>query len=364
MTQLIPRWFPDASIRSCDKVASGFSGAIVWKLRLEDEPSFAVPGLHDWAIRCWPAETSLERVLEIHSVIRHARQLQCGFLPQYRPCQRSGLTAFENQQRVWECSQWMPGAPPNLVRSVKSVAPQLGFALAQFHNATASMGRQFSKSALVIDSRLHRLRTLEKISNQGSFAPAAMKSDVKLHWASNILQQHWTTKVTTAKTVLNELQAISWHQQYVLRDVHCQNTLFDNEQLTAILDYDALRIDSPAADIARLIGSMQLGLTEELWQGVSEIFSEAATETKTEGYKELVWQSLLAAYRQIRAFSEQEERLARLLVEVSPVVNLANWVVWLAQEPARFQGRMEEAIVRMCDWARVVQGDCSDRGPS
>jgi Ser/Thr protein kinase RdoA (MazF antagonist) len=240
------------------------------------------------------------------------------------------------------------------------IASQLGTALAQFHDATASLGRRIDRSALAIDSRLHRMQTLDQIWNQRSFVPLVAGVDAKLQWAVSILQQQWRRHATNAKAALNQVQQLAWPQQYVFRDVHCQNTLFCHSQLTAILDFDALRVDTPATDVARLIGSMQLGMTDDLWFGDAANTSQAVGI----GYREKAWKSLLAAYRQIRAFSEEEERLARVLVDVSPLVNLANWVTWLTHEPERFQDRKDEAITRMCEWARVVLGDCSHRGPS
>jgi Ser/Thr protein kinase RdoA (MazF antagonist) len=141
------------------------------------------------------------------------------------------------------------------------------------------------------------------------------------------------------QAALQHLTGLNWRQQYVLRDIHCQNTLFFGDTLSAFIDFDALRIDTPATDLARLLGSVQLELAPSQWQS----------------QRVALWNEVLAAYREICPLSDADEMLTRRLVEISPLLTLANWAIWVVDEPERFSGAMQDAMERMNSWARAVR---------
>ena len=78
----------------------------------------------------------------------------------------------------------------------------------------------------------------------------------------------------------------TWPLQPCLCDVWHDHVLFDGDRVTGLIDYGAMKIDHPAVDLARLLGS----LAEDDLAG---------------------WTIGLAAYREVRPLSGGEEELAR-----------------------------------------------------
>ena len=141
--------------------------------------------------------------------------------------------------------------------------------------------------------------------------------------------------------LLNQLR--SWSellvpQCHVLGDLHLGNCLFRDGNLVALVDFDALRMDSAAVDLSRLLNSLELIYQGAVWQQ----------------REEEIWQRLLAAYRAIRPFNQQEVELARCLAACSPLINLGNWVHWLFIEQRVFPGPEEMVWQRMLGWSRLV----------
>jgi Ser/Thr protein kinase RdoA (MazF antagonist) len=117
--------------------------------------------------------------------------------------------------------------------------------------------------------------------------------------------------------------------QPCLRDVWHDHLLFEGEALTGLVDYAAVRADDAMTDVARLAGSLV-------------------------GDDEDGWRVALAAYREVRPLSEDEERLARALDRTGAVVALATWARWLAErafeDEAQVERRLGELVRRVEGW--------------
>jgi Ser/Thr protein kinase RdoA (MazF antagonist) len=92
--------------------------------------------------------------------------------------------------------------------------------------------------------------------------------------------------------------------QPAIRDVHHDHVLFTGEEVSGIVDFGSLRIDTPLADIARLVGSL-VGDDQE-----------ART-------------SALDAYARLRPLTVQDRQLIELLDESGLVLSGLNWLTWL-----------------------------------
>jgi homoserine kinase type II len=88
--------------------------------------------------------------------------------------------------------------------------------------------------------------------------------------------------------------------QPCLRDVWHDHLLFEGEALTGLVDYAAVGVDSVAADLARMLGS----LIED---------------------DEQAWGIALEAYRERRPLSLDEQRLARILDSTGVIAALGGW---------------------------------------
>lgn len=356
-------WFPGESSLGLSPVAGGLSGARIWRIRLGGETQ------REWALRCWPEGTTPERVLEVQSVVQRV-QPHClmdngsSLIPDLRkvvsgsrvPKNSSPINGGEvvfHQGRLWECSQWMPGEKPRVAENGICVVREIAKGIAKFHTACSTLSNAMnSQTTLAITSRLERIAWLHPkligISTRaerklarllgGVYSVDRKQFDACIE-SIRLLESEWSRCMQRYQSVLKHLTGMGWRQQYVLRDIHCQNTLFLSDTLRAFIDFDALRMDSPATDLARLLGSVQLELAPSQWQ------SQHA----------FLWHEALAAYREICPLSEAEEMLTRRLVEISPLLTLANWAIWIVDEPERFSGTMLDAMERMNSWARAVR---------
>ncbi len=98
-----------------------------------------------------------------------------------------------------------------------------------------------------------------------------------------------------------------WPLQPCLCDVWHDHILFDEDYVTGIVDYGAMKIDHPVVDVARLLGSL--------------VEDDAAG-----------WATGLAAYRQVRPFTDEEEELAPVLDATGTTLGASVWLRRLYHE--------------------------------
>ena len=119
--------------------------------------------------------------------------------------------------------------------------------------------------------------------------------------------------------------------QPCLCDVWHDHVLFDENYVTGIVDYGAMKIDHPAVDVARQLGSL--------------VEDDAAG-----------WAAGLAAYREVRVFTSEEEELARALDVTGTIVGATKWLRWLYHDDKEFTDRaaairrLEELVQRIEKW--------------
>jgi hypothetical protein len=246
----------------------------------------------------------------------------------------------------------MAGDKPLVAQDPLGTARELAIGIGRFHRACRNVVGIQSGQALAVISRLERLawlqqrlpglrsRAVSRFAAANSIAnllPRELREQVGP--ALTLLEAAWSSCSGSFRTELQRLSRHDWQQHYVLRDIHCQNALFLSGQLRAFIDFDALRVDTPATDLARLLGGIQFELQMGQWQSLEVDLVTLA----------------VAAYRSFCPFSEAEETLMRRLMEISPLIALANWAVWIVDEPERFAGREEIAVKRMCTWATCVR---------
>jgi homoserine kinase type II len=100
--------------------------------------------------------------------------------------------------------------------------------------------------------------------------------------------------------------------QWRLGDVWHDHVLFTGDRVTGIIDFGAAGIDSPAGDVARLLGSL-VGDDRERWRAG------------------------LAAYESVRPMAETERAAVEFFDTTGTVLSAANWVGWLwPQYPEAF----------------------------
>ncbi len=196
--------------------------------------------------------------------------------------------------------------------------------------------RPWSRPAPAVSDRLQRLTEL-RVALPSCFAadvrsrvPAELVEPVGS--AVSVLQSAWPTVGVRLAGQLSPWSEKPVALQYVFRDVHREHVLFDGGAVRGIIDFDALRVDTPATDLAR-------------WASGFDAFRHAAGPTLD---------AVLAGYAEHRPFplaggdpgggdsgglsprGSEFRTLLRTIAEASLWISLGNWVVWLVKESRQF----------------------------
>jgi Ser/Thr protein kinase RdoA (MazF antagonist) len=106
--------------------------------------------------------------------------------------------------------------------------------------------------------------------------------------------------------------------QWVIRDVWHDHVLFTADKVTGVIDFAAAAVDSPAGDVARLLGSL-VGDDEEGWRLGIE------------------------AYQRQRPLSPVELEAARYFDASGTLLSAFNWVHWLFRDPTALGPNVDRA---------------------
>jgi homoserine kinase type II len=288
--------------------AGGMSGAQFWRL---------VAPRGTLLVRCWPIEhPSPERLTSIHAVLRHAAAKGMTIIP--APFLTTHGESFVNHVgRLWELAPWMPGIADydRAPRREKLGAAMM--ALARFHVAVADYpARHSSASAPAVAHRLARLRELQKggvviLSRRITTSTWAELAAPAREFVA-LLPAVVPNVVATLTPLANEMLPL----QMCLRDVWHDHVLFTGDAVTGIVDFGAVDVDTPATDVARLLGSL--------------VGDEAAG-----------WTEGLQAYKQVRPLSPAERPAVPALDAAGTVLAGCNWIRWIYVDGREFEDRSQ-----------------------
>ena len=221
----------------------------------------------------------------------------------------------------WQLVELMPGEP--LPEEAEEDCIMVGVdALCRLHAAMSWFGQK-REMPLAIRSRLRRLDQLHDILGQNLAVGRSLEAPELLSHAVAKAISIWNQNAVRMKTKLflqltaDSSQPMLTH--YVLRDIHRENLLFHDGQPSGFFDFDAVRVDTPWADLARWIGSFSVPdqVNDSLWSAACERF---ASHHSTLGQGDINW----------------GHGFARRLHEATSWISLGNWLVWLCIEKRRF----------------------------
>ncbi|MEE3367892.1 MAG: phosphotransferase [Planctomycetota bacterium] len=295
--------------------AGGYSGAQFWKLDTASGPC---------CLRRWPQEASRTRLNWIHEVVVQAAAAGLQEIPvPLVNAQGKRLTHW--QQHDWELAPWMPGnanfhQEPSAEKLVAAM-----HVLARFHLATAQFGdplRRSSQTPPGLKQRLQRLKQFQQV-NATTFAQAVAGID----WPG------WLPRAERLRLlfdrvqsqICSELSQASHRQvplQPCLRDIWHDHILFSGNRVTGLIDFGAMRMETVAGDLARLLGSLARDDPQR-------------------------WHLGLTGYEEVRRLEAAERALIAIYDRSAVALSGMNWLWWLAMERRRFENR--EAILRRLD---------------
>jgi Ser/Thr protein kinase RdoA (MazF antagonist) len=312
----------------------GMSGASVYQCRRNAGDSLA--------LKCWPIGTRRARIEEVHRVLRWSSQHGCSVVPELYslPTADRSQTLYTHDDRHWDVMQWMPGEASGADASLDQIRSGAA-AIAQFHESVRGLGVQHQPPPAVT-ARLRRLSELDTLVPELIAIAGRSLPDGELGWAmteaARVVRSKWGGARSQIARSLHQYAAQNAPTQYVLRDIHRGHLLFTDQDPIGLIDFDSVRIDTPATDLARWVGSFLVGRQEV----------------------EIVWNAALAGFRDVYSLNGRS-RIAidrRLAVEIcfaTTWISLVNWLDWiLCQQrsfppgPALVASRVHE-LTRMAD---------------
>jgi Ser/Thr protein kinase RdoA (MazF antagonist) len=285
----------------------GFSGADLWRI---DTLAGAL------CLRAWPSQETWPRLLFRHRLMTQARQHGLRFVPAVFTT-LDGTTGVEHAGRLWELIEWLSGNADFHQRPSSARLEAACTALAQLHIIWRNTPEEMSRCP-AIQRRLEFVEQWRRLMRSG-WQPLA-----EADYADPLIplvESAWQTLPAAMEQVPRRLQRwvnTAWRLQPCLCDLWHDHLLFEDDRLTGLIDYGAVKIDQVAVDLARMLGSL------------------VREDAKA-------WQRGLQEYRRFAPLTSEEEELAHVLDETGTILGLANWLRWLYEEKRPFADRFDIA---------------------
>lgn len=234
-------------------VPGGLSGAVIWR----GDDSAGIPRI---ALKGWPPGYPSERLLLIHTWMTRAAA-SLSFIP-HLIANVSGATIVKYNSRIWDAAHWQPGE-----RRTAATDAEIGKAcesVARLH--TIWHDRDYVHGSCPgIRNRLSLL---------GNWLASPAMPDMQIGFTpdlkSLVLEASETVRAF-APHYIRELER--WEKSPVwlqpcVRDLRADHVLFSGPEVTGIVDFGAMGVNSPAVDLARLLGDYSSGNTSAFRVGL------------------------------------------------------------------------------------------------
>jgi homoserine kinase type II len=280
----------------------GHSGALLWRYESSMGPI---------AARAWPVNVQApEHVLTIHQWLEEARDL--GFLPVPIAAQ-DGQTVQRCHGRLWELAPWLEGQlelndPPDAQRVHAAFQ-----ALARLHRRLAgfaTVGRSPGLANCIVELEELAARDFQALESALHRAPGG---------ELRVAGFHWLDLARTAAPLLlpgvHDAASLAVPLQPCLRDARPDHFLFLGNEVSGLVDFGAMGIESVAADLARLAG--------EWFSGNQSLRALA-----------------VAAYEVTRPLDPSESALIAAFEVAADLLIAGHWLRWHFLEHRRFDDPM------------------------
>lgn len=238
--QILRAHWPDLAGTPVEPITGGLSGAPVWRVDRR------------WCLKAHPSDRINARTYSatVHAWARQAHHLP---LPQAMPS-RSGGTCIDHDGWVWELIDWLPGQAnfrddPN-DRRLDAVCD----VLADLHRSWSTLGTM-SPTIPAVERRLKSFAEWRGLIKQG-WRPVFTNPLDPYRAEAELLWQRLPARIDRE---LPEL--LRWRDRRTavhpcLCDVWHDHLLFEGDRVTGVIDLSAAKIDHPAVDLARALGSL------------------------------------------------------------------------------------------------------------
>ena len=309
---LAREWFPAGRANVAPLPGGGFSGSPLFRVE-------AAGGVH--VLKAFPPGTSVGRVCFIHAAVRHLRSAGVGEVPTVRLAADGETFVADPSGHFWELQGFVAGESTGQPTAEQAAAAVR--VVARIHRAAATLAENppdvgpSPGIARRIEQAQGMLARPWARVEPGEEADAALVTLIRplLHRAAAVLASCGGEPLVAE---VAGLQAGTVPRQTVLRDLWAPHVLFETAgscRVEGIVDCHAMGLDTPATDLARLLGSWAVDAGFETVAG---------------------WDATLDAYAQIRPLVEGERRLVPFLAASGVVFGLDNWFRWIFEQGRRF----------------------------
>lgn len=305
--------------------AGGFSGALLWRLWTPAGPL---------CLRRWPTpHPTVERLQFMQAVLWHVQQEGFALVPVPRET-RTHAGYVPHEGHLWELSPWMPGQADYRAHPTRARLESALAALAAFHVAAASFPLAQTRAAASpgILGRRHRL--LDLLGGQTAQIRAALgRGDwPELAERGRLLLGLFERAAPRIRSGLEAACGVPVALQPAIRDIWHDHVFFVGEQVSGLVDFGALRPETIAGDVARLVGSLA-------------------------GDDFAAWQDGLAAYQRVRPLDDAELLLVAEFDRTNVLLSGIQWLEWVFVEGRQFDdragvlARVDEDLARLAHLA-------------
>ena len=287
-------------------VTGGFSGAVIWRVTMAGR---------ELCLRRWPrAHPSLTGLLAIHGLLRHVTTAGYDLVP-LPLATRRGETHVILEDHLWELAPWMPGEASLASEPSDGKLSAAMQTLAQFHQAAKTYSFQDDAAHTApspgLQERLAMIQGLQQGGLQQLWKATRTAEASDLRELAFELLEGIGHSLDAVASYLQQVVDVPLPLQWCLRDVRHDHVLFTGEQVSGLLDFGAVAVDSVACDLARLLGSIVNDHPES-------------------------WQAGIEAYCEQRSLSPAEHRAIVGFDQGGLVCSATNWVRWLFVEGRSF----------------------------
>lgn len=333
---LCREWLPGTPVRLEPMGGGGFSGSPLWRV---ETTGAEAPG-RAFVLKGFAGGWTRDRAEAIHRFVAALREGGIVEVPLPLPLHPPGRGSVLGDAAGgwWELIEWKPG------RAVASPTPGQASAalgtLARIHAAAAARAvgvfpspSQDEGGRGAVPAWERRRRRLAEVGLHGWERPPLLggtalqvRIDACRAAAARTLDRH------AGRSLLKRLAAIRVPPvplQPVLRDVWQAQILFDGERVSGVVDLHASGIDTPVADVARLLGS---------WKAPADPLSprHLPVADRSVGLAAR-WSAALHAFQAIRPLSPEETRLIDLLHIGGVIGGIDHWFRWVLIEGMTFE---------------------------
>jgi Ser/Thr protein kinase RdoA (MazF antagonist) len=296
----------------------GFSGTTLARVR----PC----GTDAWfVLKAFAAGTPRGRAEWVHTLVRHLARSGVVEMPPPVPAPDGDTLATDATGCHWELVPFIAGAATECPSAPQAAAALA--ALARLHVAAATLPGEPRRRgpAPAVERRVAQAQDLAARPWRLRRAAAAEPGPDHLRAAVADRRGH-ACAIFNGCAGARALAQIASHRPAevplgpVLRDVWSAHVLFAQDaptRVAGIIDPHAASIDTPATDIARLLGSWHR-------DDARSIDPVAA------------WPEAIAAYAAVRPLAEEERRLVPFLHAAGVICSLDNWFRWMLEDRRTF----------------------------